>query len=159
MLKILQVFCGFVSIVYSVFIFATVPGLSKTLRSRLEATYGKTDPKTMSSIDDECFYFYYIQYQRSAYLLLIGIVFVLFEVSSRVRKWLYFMNFGWGKAIAHFMLACFYLKIVFSRDDIFNYYGSIPGFIFVCCLVFCGFSIAHHGVEAECVDVLVTFET
>ena len=158
LIKFLQVLCGLVSVAYAIYIFATVPGLTKALHTRLAKAYG-SKPPTPSAVSDETFYFAYVQYQRAIYLLVIGLAFVAFELSSLLRKWLYFMNFGWGKAIAHFVLSLFYLKIVFSKDDIFDFYGSIPAFILLCCLVFCGFSVAHHAVESECVAVLVAIET
>lgn len=45
-------------------------------------------------------YFYFIWSMRAIYLLLFAAFFIACEAAPTMRRWFYFMNFGWGKGLA-----------------------------------------------------------
>lgn len=84
------------------------------------------------------------------YLLIFAALFICTELSVlRCRIWFYFLNFGWGKAIFSFFIACLCLgsaKAVIWLDILVGIYFLLLA------LVFPLISIVYFGKEHEYVD-------
>lgn len=84
------------------------------------------------------------------YLLIFAAIFICTELSVlRCRTWFYFLNFGWGKAIFSFFIACLCLgsaRAVIWLDILVGIYFLLLA------LVLPLISIIYYGKEHEHVD-------
>ena len=87
------------------------------------------------------------------YLLLFAAIFICTELSVlRCRTWFYFLNFGWGKALFSFFIACLCLgsaKAVTWLDILVGIY------FLLLTLVLPLISIIYFGKEHEYVDQML----
>lgn len=87
------------------------------------------------------------------YLLIFAAIFICTELSVlRCRTWFYFLNFGWGKALFSFFIACLCLgsaRAVTWLDVLVGVY-----FLFLA-LVLPLISIVYFGQESEHVDQML----
>lgn len=87
------------------------------------------------------------------YLLIFAAIFICTELSVlRCRTWFYFLNFGWGKAIFSFFIACLCLgsaRAVLWVDILVGIYFLLLA------LALPIISIVYYGKESEQVDIML----
>ena len=87
------------------------------------------------------------------YLLIFAAIFICTELSVlRCRTWFYFLNFGWGKAIFSFFIACLCLgsaRAVLWVDILVGIYFLLLA------LALPIISIVYYGKESEQVEIML----
>lgn len=83
---------------------------------------------------------------------------IAFEVAPSLRRWFYFMNFGWGKGLILLAMLSFELRMLPGEYDKFNYFGTLSSFHLLCALVCFVCSACNAKSESRAVQALIMAE-